>query len=105
MLSNVTAPLGVFAPASARPGKMVARVFMVMLVLTRRVPTNEVSVPSVAELPICQKTPQGPPLMIATLELLAVVRVLPVLKMKTPLGSPKPLRVRVPVSCAEVAKQ
>jgi hypothetical protein len=50
LLSNVTAPVW----ASARPGRMLARVFMEMLVLTNIVPTNAVSVPSVAELPICQ---------------------------------------------------
>ena len=71
---------------------------MVMLVLTSIVPTSAVPVPSVAELPTCQKTPQGPPLMIDTTELLAVVSVLPIWKMKTALGSPPPSSVRMPVS-------
>jgi hypothetical protein len=84
---------------------MLARVFRVMLVLTSRVPTKVVSVPSVAELPTCQYTPQGPPLIRATLEPVAVVSVLPTLKMKTAFGSPPPSSVSVPVSCADEVKQ
>jgi hypothetical protein len=48
-----------------------------------------VVVPSVAELPTCQNTLHwDPPLTMRTLEALAVVSVLPILKMKTALGLP-----------------
>jgi hypothetical protein len=65
-----------------------------------------VPVPSVAELPICHQMLHGEaPLMRTTLELLAVVSVLPIWKMKTALELPWPLRVSVPVSWAEEEKR
>ena len=60
LLFNVTAPVS----AKALPDKVVL-VFRVILAFARILPMNEVFVPSVAELPICQNTLQGcPPLMI-----------------------------------------
>ena len=59
LVSSVTAPF----LASALP-MMFAPVFNVMLVSAIRFPTNDVVVPRVAELPICQPTPHGfPPLI------------------------------------------
>ena len=70
-----------------------------MLVSARMVPWNMVSVPRVAELPICQKTLHGDaPLISATDELLAVVRVLPIWNTQTALGSPWALSVSAPVN-------
>ena len=72
--SSVTAPV---CP-SARPD-MIASVVRVMLASARIFPTNVVPVPSVAELPTCQKTLQFcAPLIRTTDALLAVVRVLPI---------------------------
>jgi hypothetical protein len=72
-----------------------APVVNVMLVNARIFPASDVPVPSVAELPTCQNTlHRDPPLLTTTDELLAVVSVLAILKMKTP-GL---LSVRVPVS-------
>jgi hypothetical protein len=61
---------------------MVAPVLRVMLVSARMSPTNEVAVPSVAELPTAKNTfrPRAPPVS-EMLDALAVVRVLPMLKM------------------------
>lgn len=74
LLSIVTAPLR----ANARPLTF-ALVLSVMLVSATMLPLNAVPVPSVAELPTCQKTLQSfAPLMTMTLELLAVVSVLPI---------------------------
>src|SRR4051812_524037 len=85
---------------------MRALVFMVMLVSARMFPPNVVPVPSVAELPTCQNTLQSwPPLFMITSELLAVVRVLPILKMKTALALPSAFSVSVPVSWADDEKQ
>ena len=101
LVSSVTAPLR----ASIRP-TLRAPVVIVMLVSARMLPTNVVPVPSVAELPTCQNTLHGePPLFTSTRELLAVVSVLPILKMKTALAFPWASRMSVPVSCAEVEKQ
>ena len=55
LVSSVTAPFC----ARAAPQAMLAPVFNVMLVSARMSPTNEVVVPSVAELPTCQKTLVG----------------------------------------------
>lgn len=102
LVSRVTAPLR----ARALPGIMPALVFRVMLVRARIFPWNAVVVPSVAELPICQKTLQPEPLLIIrTDELLAVVRVLPILKTNTELGLPWASSVKAPVNWAEVLKQ
>ena len=78
---------------------MFAPVVSVMLVSAIRLPMNDVVVPSVAELPICQYTPHGfPPLIMSTDDPLAVVSVLPILKMKIALAFPCALSVRVPVN-------
>ncbi len=47
----------------------------------------------------------GPPLITVTNELLAVVSVLPILKMKTELALPRALSVSVPVNWADEVKQ
>lgn len=63
------------------------------------VPTNVVVVPSVAELPTCQKTLHGfaPPMRFTVL-LGAVISVEPAWKMKTAAGSDWASNVTVPVS-------
>jgi len=68
------------------------------------VPLNAVVVPSVAELPTCQKTLHAcvPPVRSTVLPV-AVVNVEPLWKMKTAFGSPPPLSVRVPVKSSELA--
>lgn len=66
-----------------------AAVLRVIEVRAKMLPLKVVFVPKVAELPICQKTLQAcAPLMSSTLALLAVVRVLPIWKMKTLAGLP-----------------
>jgi hypothetical protein len=60
-----------------------------MLVSARIFPTNWVVVPRVAELPTCQNMLQAvPPLITRTEELLAVVSLLAILKMKTAAALP-----------------
>lgn len=94
LVSSVTAPFS----AKARPVRL-APVVTVMLASARIFPENDVPVPSVAELPTCQNTLHvAPPLIRTTDEPLAVVSVLPILKMKTALALPWALSVRVPVS-------
>jgi hypothetical protein len=101
LVSIVTAPFR----ARALPDTLVP-VCSAMLVSASMLPTNTVSVPSVAELPICQKARQSwPPLMKTTDALLAVVSLLPIWKMKTALGSPWASRTSVPVSWASEEKQ
>jgi hypothetical protein len=93
--SNVTAPFR----ARVRPFTTVALVFSVIDVKARMFPLKAVFVPRVAELPTCQKTLHAwVPLMRFTLLADAVVRVDPIWKMKTALGSPWPSSVTVPVS-------
>jgi hypothetical protein len=93
-VSSVTAPF----LASALP-MMLAPVFKAILDSAIRLPTNDVVVPSVAELPICQATLHGfPPLIRATVDPLAVVNVVPVLKMKIAFALPCALSVSVPVN-------
>src|ERR1700730_7561145 len=95
LVSSVTAPVC----AQAAPQIILAPVFRVMLVWARMSPANDVVVPSVAELPTFQNTlPPCAPLMSETAEALAVVSVLPMLNMKTELGLPSPLRLRMPVN-------
>src|ERR1700726_2121842 len=95
LVSSVTAPV----PAQAAPQVILEPVFSVMLACARMSPANDVVVPSVAELPILQNTlPPCAPLISETVEALAVVSVLPMLKMKIELGLPRPLSVRVPVN-------
>ena len=94
LLSRVTEPLR----ASARPS-MFAPVVTLIEVSAMMVPTKVESVPSVAELPICQNTLHGDaPLMRSTRLADAVVRPEPIWKTQTALGSPSASRVSVPVS-------
>jgi hypothetical protein len=73
-VSRVTAPLR----ARALPSRMLARVVRVMLVSARMLPWNAVSVPSVAELPTCQKTLHAwAPFVRLTEDVGSTVRVLP----------------------------
>ena len=92
-MSSVTAPFS----ARARPSTVTPWV-TVMLVRARIVPANVEPVPSVAELPTCQKTLHdwAPLIRLTTLDE-AVMRVDPAWKTKTELGSPPPSRVTVPV--------
>ena len=100
LVSIVTAALR----ASALP-LSVAPVVKVMLASARMFPLNEVVVPTVAELPICQNTLQSsPPLRTRTDELLAVVSVVPIWNTNDAAGSPCASSVSVPVSCADEAK-
>ena len=97
LVSSVTEALR----ARARPVR-VAPVFRPVDCSDMMVPTKLVSVPSVAELPTCQKTLQGEaPLIRTTLLADAVVRVEPIWKIHTALGSPAASRVSVPVSPME----
>src|SRR5450830_1262940 len=94
LVSSVTAPFR----ARVCP-ETLALVFKVMLVSARMLPASFVLVPRVAELPTCQNTLHfEPPLITTTDEPLAVVSVLPIWKTKTASGSPRALRVSVPVS-------
>src|SRR6185295_10235475 len=70
------------------------------------VPWKAVFVPSVAELPTTQKTlPADAPLINVTVELLAVVSVLPIWKIKRALGFPWPSKTRAVFNWAEEEKQ
>ena len=100
LVSRVTEPFR----ANMRP-MAVAPVFMVMEVSARMVPRKLVAVPSVAELPTCQKTLQDrAPLVSNTRLLLAVVSVEPTWKTKTAPASSSASRVSVPVSPIEDAE-
>ena len=99
--SRVTAPVR----ARSLPDAF-APVISVMLASARMLPANDVVLPSVAEEPTYQNTLQPePPLIMFTLDALAVVSVLPIWKMNTALGLPWALSVSAPVNCADVAKQ
>lgn len=102
MSANVTAPVR----AKALPF-IAAPVVTVMDASARMVPLKIVLVPRVAELPTCQKTlaAWAPPIRLTTLLLAAVVRVVPIWKMKTAFGLPLPLSVTVPVMPTEDAAQ
>ena len=83
----------------ARPHRILAVVFRVMLWSARMFPANVVLVPSVAELPTSQYTALlGPPLITLTVEALAVVSVLPIWNTKGMLGVPSKLSVSAPVN-------
>ncbi len=87
LASSVTAPLR----AKALPSVIVALVSIVILVRARIWPSNAVLVPSVAELPTCQKILQSgvePALIVTTEELVAVVSVLPIWKINCAFESP-----------------
>lgn len=91
--SNVTAPLR----ANTRPSTFVP-VVRVADVKARIFPLKVEFVPSVAELPTCQKTLQAwAEFKRATLLVPEVISVELVLKTKTALGSPAASSVRVPV--------
>ncbi len=92
--SSVTAPVWANTlPVTAAPA------LSVIESRARMLPWNEVVAPKVAELPTVQKTLQACAEPMSTMELFAaVVSVDPAWKMKTALGSPPPLRVRVPLS-------
>jgi len=91
-VSRVTAPLR----ASTLP-MTVAPVFNEADVSAMMVPTNVLVVPSVAELPTCQKTlHHDAPLISETVLLDAVIKVEPAWKMNTELALPCPFRVTVP---------
>src|SRR5436309_4036912 len=104
LVSRVTAPLR----ASALPVKP-APVVIVMVVRAMMFPENVLPVPSVAELPTCQKRFGGqvvPPVLVRTTDdALAVVSVLPILNRKSAFGLPWKLRVSVPVRPADEVKQ
>jgi hypothetical protein len=96
---NVTAPVW----AKTRPSTL-APVLSVTEANARIVPTKEVVLPSVAELPTCQKTLHAcAPFSRTTDEAEAVIKVEPAWKMKTALGSPPAFNVRGPVSCMALA--
>jgi hypothetical protein len=96
-VSRVTAPLR----AKARPF-IVAELSRVMDANERMVPSRWEPVPSVAELPTCQKTWHAwAPRVRTTLLAEAVMSVEPDWKMKTLSGSSRPLRVNVPVMAKE----
>jgi hypothetical protein len=100
LVSSVVAPLR----ANVLPS-IVAPVVTVIDVKARTVPVNTEFVPSVAELPTCQKTLQGdaPPMRLTRLAE-AVVSVEPAWKIKTALPAPWASRVRVPVNPSEDAE-
>ena len=100
-MSIVTAPLR----AKARPS-IITPVVMVMDVSARMLPPKVEFVPSVAELPICQKTLQGcAPLMNETMLAEAVVRVEPAWKTQIASGSPSASSVIAPVRPIELADE
>jgi hypothetical protein len=76
---------------------LIAPVVKVTLVEAKIFPKNSVFVPRVAELPTCQKTLHAEPRE-TTIELLAVVRVLDILKTNNGFDSPKLFNTKVPVS-------
>jgi hypothetical protein len=101
LLSIVTAPFR----ARTLP-ETVVLVKRLMLVSARIFPTKVVPVPSVAELPTCQKSLHCcPPLMRSTDELLPVISVLPTLNIQTASVFPPPSSVSTPVFEAEEEKQ
>jgi hypothetical protein len=94
LVSSVTAA----SLASARPWTATL-VVAVIEVAARMFPEKLVPVPSVAELPICQKTLHSwAPLINVTVLFDAVVSVVAVLKMNTEFGSLPPSRTTDPVS-------
>ena len=96
--SRVTAPFR----ASARP-MMVSPVVTVIDCSARMLPVKAECVPSVAELPTCQKTLQGSaPLMRRTSLAESVTSVEPTWKMKTASGLPCASSVSVPPTSSEV---
>ena len=99
-LIRVTAPLRARSlPSTTTP------LFTEIEVSARMLPLKAVRVPSVAELPTCQKTLHAwAPLMRLTLLSVAVVSVDAIWKMKTARGSPWASSVRAPVSPSEATE-
>src|SRR5580704_5647480 len=98
LLSNVTAPVRAIAlPFSVAP---VSREVDASDII---VPANVVVVPSVAELPTCQKTlcSLAPLVRMTWLLFAAVVSVETIWKIQTAVESPPPSRVRFPVIPSE----
>jgi hypothetical protein len=94
LVSMVTAPVW----AKARPHWSVAPVSSVMLVNARRVPSNDVVVSSVAELPTFQYRPAPAPVLITlTIDPGEVISVLGIWNTQKALRLPLPSSVRVPV--------
>ena len=94
-------PCSVTAPVSAMtlPHPSVAPVFRVSLASAIIFPSNDVPVPRVAEVPTTQYTLSFvPAFSTTTLELLAVVSVVPISMTMVSLLAPAKLRVRVPVN-------
>jgi hypothetical protein len=107
LVSSVIAPSADTPRAKTLPFT-IAPVVSVMSWAAITVPTNEECVPRVVELPTSQNTLQPgpePPLLKTTDEADAVVRLLPILKTQTELGSPWALRVSTPVNPADELKQ
>jgi hypothetical protein len=104
---EIELPIRVTAPLRARSlPTTLAPSLRVMLSSARIFPANAVPDPRVAELPTCQKMlPWLQPLIGVMDAPLAVVSVLPILKMKTALESPWPSRTSIPVNCADESKQ
>ena len=99
-VSSVTAPLR----ASTRPS-MVVPVVTVMLVRAKIVPRKKEPVPSVAELPICQKMLQDwAPFVRLTTLADPVVSADPTWKTNTASGLPSPSSVRAPLSNSDEAE-
>ena len=94
----VTAPL-----RAKRLPSTVTPSFIEIDVKARMLPWNAVLVPSVAELPTCQKTLHAwaPPMRLTLLPD-AVISVEPAWKTKTALGSPWASSVKAPVSPRDV---
>ena len=98
--SKVTAPF-----CARRRPSTVAPVVTVMDIAATRTPTKVVVVPSVAEEPTCQKTLHGnAPSTKVMVAAEAVVRVEPILKIKSVVELLDPLRMSVPVSAALLLK-
>jgi len=99
---NVTAEVS----AMARPQRISAPVFRLMLSSARMFPAKSVVVPRVAELPTSQYMElfASPPTT-SMAEALAVVSVLAIWNTKDPLGSLAKLRVSAPVNCADDEKE
>ena len=101
-VSSVTAALS----AMARPVTIDAPVFSVTEVFAMIVPLKAVLVPSVADVPTCQKTFFAEaPLINCTLELVAVMSVVGIWNTNTAFELPWPSRTRVVVNEAEAGKQ
>lgn len=97
------------ATRAYKPPRFIAPVFRPTIWSATMSPAKIVSVPSVAELPTCQKIRHGcAPLIGTTTAELAVISVVPIWNTHTEFGSPWPSRMRIagtPVRNALEAKQ